>query len=85
MVVEAMITGHNAGGLECEVNHIRGLHPHQPDRLVSRGEHSRNSWARSSVASSRKPTRAVVISSLSRRAFLEREREEARKEMLASI
>ena len=27
MLVEAQVTGHNTGGLECEVNHIRGFIP----------------------------------------------------------
>jgi small subunit ribosomal protein S1 len=27
MVVEARVTGHNKGGVECEVNHIRGFIP----------------------------------------------------------
>ena len=27
MMVEARVTGHNTGGLECEVNHIRGFIP----------------------------------------------------------
>ncbi len=37
MLVDAQITGHNTGGLECEVNHIRGFIPVSQISLVSRG------------------------------------------------
>ncbi len=84
MVVEAMITGHNTGGLECEVNHIRGFIPISQIALyrVENIEEFVGEKFRCVVTEANESRRNLV---LSRRAFLEREREEARKELLASL
>ena len=84
MVVETMITGHNTGGLECEVNHIRGFIPISQIALyrVENIEEFVGEKFRCVVTEANESRRNLV---LSRRAFLEREREEARKELLASL
>ena len=83
-LVEVHVTGHNAGGLECEVNHIRGfipisqislyrvedLAPLVDQRLVC-------------VITEADPDRRNLV--LSRRAVLEREREQARQQLLDSL
>ena len=84
MVLEAMITGHNTGGLECEVNHIRGFIPISQISLyrVENIEEFVGEKFRCVVTEANERRGNLV---LSRRAFLEREREEARKELLASL
>ena len=84
MVVEAMITGHNTGGLECELNHIRGFIPISQISLyrVENIEEFVGEKFRCVVTEANERRGNLV---LSRRAFLEREREEARKELLASL
>lgn len=84
MVVETMITGHNTGGLECEINHIRGFIPISQIALyrVENIEEFVGEKFRCVVMEANESRRNLV---LSRRAFLEREREEARKELLASL
>jgi predicted RNA-binding protein with RPS1 domain len=84
MVVEAMITGHNTGGLECEINHIRGFIPISQIALyrVENIEEFVGEKFRCVVTEANERRGNLV---LSRRAFLEREREEARKELLASL
>lgn len=84
MVVEAMITGHNTGGLECEINHIRGFIPISQISLyrVENIEEFVGEKFRCVVTEANERRGNLV---LSRRAFLEREREEARKELLASL
>ena len=83
-LVEVRVTGHNAGGLECEVNHIRGfipisqislyrvedLAPLVDQRLVC-------------LITEADPDRRNLV--LSRRAVLEREREQARQQLLESL
>ena len=83
-LIEVRVTGHNTGGLECEVNHIRGfipvsqislyrvedLAPYVDQRLVC-------------VISEADPDRRNLV--LSRRAVLEREKEQARDQMLTSL
>ena len=51
MLVDARVTGHNSGGLECEVNHIRGFIPVRPDFALSRRGPGAVSSTRSSLAS----------------------------------
>ena len=84
MVVETMITGHNTGGLECEVNHIRGFIPISQISLyrVENIEEFVGEKFRCVVTEANESRRNLV---LSRRAFLEREREEARKQLLETL
>ncbi|MHB8901297.1 MAG: 30S ribosomal protein S1 [Thermoguttaceae bacterium] len=84
IVVEAMITGHNTGGLECEVNHIRGFIPISQIALyrVENIEEFVGEKFRCVVTEANESRRNLV---LSRRAFLEREREEARRQLLESL
>ena len=84
MVVEARITGHNAGGLECDVNHIRGFIPISQIALyrVENIEEFVGEKMRCVVTEANPARRNLV---LSHRALLEREREEARKQLLATL
>ena len=84
MVIEAKITGHNTGGLECEVNHIRGFIPVSQISLyrVENIEEFVGEKFRC-VVTEANPNRRNLV--LSRRAFLEREREEAKKALLATL
>jgi len=84
MVVEARVTGHNSGGLECEVNHIRGFIPVSQISLfrVENLEEFADEKFRCLV-SEVNPRRGNLV--LSRRAVLEREREEAKQKLLATL
>ena len=84
MMVEARVTGHNAGGLECEVNHIRGFIPISQVALyrvedlapfVGQGL--------TCLVTEANPERRNLV--LSRRAVLEREKQEAREQLIRSI
>jgi small subunit ribosomal protein S1 len=84
MVVDARVTGFNTGGLECEVNHLRGFIPvsqvglYRVDDLAPLvGEKF------TCVVTEANPQRRNLV--LSRRAVLEREREEARTLLLESL
>jgi small subunit ribosomal protein S1 len=84
MVVEARVTGVNKGGLECDVNHLRGFIPasqiglYRVDDLASLvGE----KWH--CVITEAKPEKRNLV--LSRRAYLERQREAARRQLLAEL
>jgi small subunit ribosomal protein S1 len=84
LVVEARITGHNKGGLECEVNHIRGFLPasqvslYRVDDLAQFvGQH-----LNCVVTEANREARNLV---LSRRAVLEREQAEAKQKLLAEL
>lgn len=84
MLVEARVTGHNAGGLEAEVNRIRAfipisqidlyrvedLAPYVDQRLCC-------------LVTEANPERRNLV--LSRRAVLEREKEETRRQFLESL
>lgn len=78
MIVEARVTGHNTGGLECEVGHIRGFIP-ASQVSVYRVENMEEFVGQklTCVVTEAKPERRNLV--LSRRAMLEREREENRK------
>jgi small subunit ribosomal protein S1 len=78
MVVEARVTGHNTGGLECEVGHIRGFIP-ASQVSVYRVDNMEEFVGQKllCVVTEAKPERRNLV--LSRRAMLEREREENRK------
>jgi small subunit ribosomal protein S1 len=84
MIVEARVTGHNTGGLECEVNHIRGFIPISQISLF-RVEHPEDFVGQKfpCLVTEANPERRNLV--LSRRAVLEREREESRKKLLDSL
>lgn len=84
MVVNARITGHNTGGLECEVGGLRGFIPagqvslyHVDDLAQFVGEKF------TCVVTEANPARRNLV--LSRRAVLEREKEEARERLIQSL
>ncbi len=84
MVVTAQITGHNAGGLECEVNHIRGFIPVSQvslHRVEGLEQFLGEQWT--CLVTEANPQRGNLV--LSRRAILEREREEARQKLFESL
>ena len=84
MVVEARVTGHNAGGLECEVNHIRGFIPISQVslyRVENLAEFVDEHFT--CLVTEANPERRNLV--LSRRAMLEREREESRQQLLATL
>jgi len=84
MIVEARVRGHNSGGLECEVNHIRGFIPvsqialYRVEDLAEFVDQKFNC-----LVTEVNPRRRNLV--LSRRAVLEREREEARQQLLESL
>jgi small subunit ribosomal protein S1 len=83
-LVEVRVTGHNAGGLECEVNHIRGFIPISQIDLYRVEDLSPFVEQRlTCVISEANPDRRNLV--LSRRAVLEREREQARQQLLDSL
>lgn len=84
MVVEAKVTGHNSGGLECEVNHIRGFIPVSQISLYRVEDLSQFVDERFTclVTEANRDRRNLV---LSRRAILEREKEEAKQQLLESL
>lgn len=84
VLVEAIVTGHNAGGLECEVNHIRGFIPISQIslyRVENLEEFVGEKWK--CIVTEANPDRRNLV--VSRRAALEREREESREKLLASL
>ena len=84
MLVDAQVTGHNAGGLECEVNHIRGFIPVSQISLYRVEDLAQFVGQRfTCMITEANPDRRNLV--LSRRAVLEREREETRQQMLNSL
>jgi len=84
MVVEARVTGHNAGGLECEVNHIRGFIPVSQISLYRVEDLAQFVDEKlACLVTEVNPRRRNLV--LSRRAVLEREKEEARRNLLNSL
>jgi small subunit ribosomal protein S1 len=84
ITIEARITGHNKGGLECEVNHIRGFIPmgqisqyrvEDLDQFVGQ--------KLPCVVTEANPDRRNLV--LSHRAVLEREAAEAKQKLLAEL
>jgi small subunit ribosomal protein S1 len=84
MLVEARVTGHNKGGLECEVNRLRGFIPasqvslyHVEDlaQFVGQGF--------ACIVTEANPEKRNLV--LSRRAVLEREKAEAKERLMASL
>jgi small subunit ribosomal protein S1 len=84
LLVEAKVTGHNAGGLEAEVNHIRGFIP-VSQIAIYRVEHLEEFVGQTlpCLVVEANPDRRNLV--LSRRAVLEREKEEARKVFWQSL
>lgn len=84
MIVQARITGHNKGGLECEVNHIRGFIPAGQVSLY-RIEDFAPLVGETMVClvTEANPERRNLV--LSRRAVLEREKEEAKTKLMAEL
>ncbi len=84
MLVTAVVSGHNTGGLECEVNKIRGFIPVSHISLY-RVENLEEFVGEKFIClvTEADPERRNLV--LSRRAVLEKEKEEARKELLASL
>ena len=83
-LIEIRVTGHNTGGLECEVNHIRGFIPvSQIDlyRVEDLAQFVDQKWT--CVITEANPDRRNLV--LSRRAVLEREREQVRQQLLDSL
>ena len=83
-VVEATVTGHNSGGLECKVGNIRGFMPISQIteyRVEDCSEFVDQKMVCLVTESNERRGNLV----LSRRAILEREREEKRKEQLEKI
>lgn len=84
ITVEARITGHNKGGLECEVNKIRGFIPAGQIsiyRVENFEEFVGQSWA-CVVIEANQERRNLV---LSRRGVLEREQAEAKQQLLSQL
>jgi len=84
MLVEAHVTGHNSGGLECEVNRIRGFIPISQIALY-RVEGLEEFVGQRFVCLVTEANRARRNLVLSRRAVLEREQQEARQRLLDSL
>ncbi len=83
-VVEAVVTGHNSGGLECEVNKIRAFMPISQISMyrVENIEEYVGERFPCVVTEANQDRRNLV---LSRRAVLERERAEAKEELMKSL
>ena len=84
MLVEAQVTGHNTGGLECEVNHIRGFIPMSQVALYRVEDVSQFVGQRfACIITEANPMRRNLV--LSRRAVLEREKEEVRQKFFDAL
>jgi len=84
VVVDARVTGHNKGGLECEVNRIRAFMPvsQVSNYRVENLEPYVGQTLRAVVTEANPERRNLV---LSHRAILERERQEAREKLMAEL
>ncbi len=83
-LVEVRVTGHNTGGLECEVNHIRGFIPISQVSLYRVEDLAPLVDQRlTCIIMEADPERRNLV--VSRRAVLEREREQLREQMLNSL
>lgn len=84
MVVDAVVTGHNKGGLECEVSRLRGFIPASQVsmyRVEDLAQFVGQKFA--CVITEANPEKRNLV--LSRRAVLEREKAEAKESMMASL
>jgi small subunit ribosomal protein S1 len=84
VIVDAVVTGHNKGGLECEVSNIRGFIPLSQVSLY-RIDHCEEYVGQklTCVVTEVKPEKKNLV--LSRRAMLEREAAENKQKLLASL
>jgi small subunit ribosomal protein S1 len=83
-VVEARVTGHNSGGLECDVSGIRGFMPISQISLYRVEDVAQFVDEKfTCLVTEANPARGNLV--LSRRAVLEREREEAREQLFESL
>lgn len=84
MVVEARVTGHNKGGLECEVSRLRGFIPASQISMYRVEDLSQfvDQKFACVVTEANAEKRNLV---LSRRAMLEREQAEAKEKLLAEL
>ena len=84
MIVEARVTGHNKGGLECEVNHLRGFIPASQISLYRVEDLAQFvGQAFNCIITEANPDKRNLV--LSHRAMLERERAEAKEKLMASL
>ncbi|MCA9199280.1 MAG: S1 RNA-binding domain-containing protein [Planctomycetales bacterium] len=84
VTVEAKITGHNKGGLECEVNHIRGFIPASQVSLYRIDDFEQYVNEKLvCVVTEANPDRRNLV--LSHRAIMEREKQEAKEKMMAEL
>lgn len=84
MIVEARVTGHNKGGLECEVSKLRGFIPASQIsvyRVEDLSQFVGQSFA--CVITEANPEKRNLV--LSRRAVLEREKAEAKEKLMATL
>jgi len=84
LTVNARVTGHNTGGLECEVNNLRGFIPISQIalyRVENLAEFVDQNFQ--CVITEANPERRNLV--LSRRAILEREKADAKQELMRSI
>jgi small subunit ribosomal protein S1 len=84
MLVEAQVTGQNTGGLECEVNHIRAFIPMSQVALYRVEDVSQFVGQKlACLITEANPMRKNLV--LSRRAVLEREKEENQQKFFDSL
>ncbi len=84
MLVDVQVTGHNSGGLECEVNHIRGFIPVSQISLYRVEDLAQFVGQRfACLITDANPSRKNLV--LSRRAVLEREQEEKKKTFFEAL
>jgi len=84
MLVDAQITGHNSGGLECEINHIRGFIPVSQISLYRVEDLAQFVGQKfACLITDANPSRKNLV--LSRRAVLEREKEEKKRIFFESL
>jgi small subunit ribosomal protein S1 len=84
MIVEARVTGHNKGGLECEVSRLRGFIPASQVSLYRVEDLAQFVDQKfPCVVTEANPEKRNLV--LSRRAVLEREKAEAKEKMMASL
>ena len=84
MVVEARVTGHNKGGLECEVNNLRGFMPISQIalyRVDAIEQFVGQKWP--CLITEANPDKRNLV--LSRRAILEREQQDVREKAFAEL
>jgi small subunit ribosomal protein S1 len=84
MQVEVQVTGHNTGGLECEVNHIRAFIPVSQIALYRVEDLAQFVGQRfTCLITEANPMRRNLV--LSRRAVLEREQEQSRQQFYDAL